>query len=227
LELDNPDFSLRPDMVVDVELLISHPQTITVPTDAVIDSGLRKTVFVDLRNGIFEPRSVETGWRSEDRIEITNGLFPGERIVVAGNFLVNSESRIRHAFSGKTVPHGGHTHGEHAHGEHHHGGHGPGEQPATELAWGIDIVCGMSVLMAKAESGGLTSIYQGKTYYFCTRQCKEQFDKGPARYVDKAGGGGHGRATHGMHEAHMSSGQGDTGEQLVSSHGEHGAHSHD
>ncbi|NTU48195.1 MAG: efflux RND transporter periplasmic adaptor subunit, partial [Syntrophobacteraceae bacterium] len=125
LELDNPDFSLRPDMVVDVELLISHPQTITVPTDAVIDSGLRKTVFVDLRNGIFEPRSVETGWRSEDRIEITNGLFPGERIVVAGNFLVNSESRIRHAVSGKTGPHEGHTHGEHAHGEHHHGGHGP------------------------------------------------------------------------------------------------------
>jgi len=47
LETDNPEFVLRPDMFVDVELPISLPPTVTVPADAVLDSGLKKTVFVD------------------------------------------------------------------------------------------------------------------------------------------------------------------------------------
>jgi len=54
-----------------------------VPADAVLDSGLRKTVFVDRGNGLFEPREVETGWRHGSRVEITKGLKPGERIVIS------------------------------------------------------------------------------------------------------------------------------------------------
>lgn len=206
LEMDNPDFSLRPDMVVEVELFITHPPAVTVPVDAVIDSGLKKTVFVDLKDGAFEPRLVETGWRSGDRIEITKGLTPGERIVTAGTFLINSESRIRLAASGKTGPHEDHTHGEHAHGVQPHGGHGQGEQRAGESISVIDVVCGMSVLTAQAEAEGLASVYQGKTYFFCSRQCKEQFEREPARFLEKTRGAGLGGPTHGMHEAHRTSG---------------------
>ena len=100
LEVDNPGFILRPDMFVDVQLPISLPPTITVSADAVLDSGVKKTVFVDRGEGIFEPRSVETGWRLGDRIEIVEGLKPGERIVVAGTFLLDSESRMRLAAAG-------------------------------------------------------------------------------------------------------------------------------
>jgi YHS domain-containing protein len=128
---------------------------------------------------------------------------------VAGTFLVNSESRIRLAVAGKIGSHEAHNPAEHAHGEQPHEGHGQGEQSAAEPASGIDIVCGMSVLTAQAKSAGLTSVYQGKTYIFCSRQCKEQFDKEPARYLDKAGGDGHSAHTHGMREAHGSSGHGD------------------
>ncbi len=95
LELENPGYLLRPDMYVDVEFDVSAPAGITVPADAVLDSGRRKTVFVDLGNGHFEPRLVETGWRLGDQVEIVKGLMPGEKIVVSGNFLLDSESRMR------------------------------------------------------------------------------------------------------------------------------------
>ena len=74
LELDNPGYVLRPDMFVDVEFPVTLPPALTVPADAILDSGLRKTVFVDRGNGFFEPREVETGWRLGNRVEITKGL---------------------------------------------------------------------------------------------------------------------------------------------------------
>jgi multidrug efflux pump subunit AcrA (membrane-fusion protein) len=97
LEADNPGSLLRPDMFVDVELLITLAPTIAVPADAVLDSGRKQTVFVDRGEGFFEPRQVETGWRFGGRVEIVNGLTPGERIVVSGTFLLDSESRMRPA----------------------------------------------------------------------------------------------------------------------------------
>ncbi len=97
LEMDNPDYLVRPDMFVDVELPIALPSAITVPVEAVLDSGLNKTVFVARGEGVFEPRPVETGWRFGGVVQIVNGLEPGERIVTSGNFLLDSESRMRQA----------------------------------------------------------------------------------------------------------------------------------
>ena len=96
LELDNPDHVLRPDMFVNVELAVSRPPAVTVPVDAVIESGLSRTVFVDRGNGFFEPREVDIGWRHRGRVEIAKGLEPGERIAISGNFLIDSESRLQH-----------------------------------------------------------------------------------------------------------------------------------
>ncbi len=100
LEMDNPGFTLRPGMFVDVEFPIKKPPTINVPVDAIMDSGLKQTVFVDRGNGYFEPRQVKIGWRLGDRAEIVEGLKPGERIVVSGNFLIDSESRMKLAAAG-------------------------------------------------------------------------------------------------------------------------------
>ena len=82
LETDNPGFTLRPDMFVDVELPVQMPPALTVPADAILDSGLKKTVFVDRGNGFFEPREVKTGWRLGNRVEILQGLSAGERIAL-------------------------------------------------------------------------------------------------------------------------------------------------
>jgi len=95
LEANNSGFALRPDMFVDVELPVSGPPGLTVPQDAVIDSGQKDRVFVERSAGVFEPRSVQIGWRSGDRVEIVHGLAEGERVVVEGTFLVDSESRLK------------------------------------------------------------------------------------------------------------------------------------
>ena len=97
LEASNPQLALKPGMFVDVELPADVPATLVVPADAIVDSGLRKTVFVERGHGSFEPRLVKTGARRGDDVEITEGLMPGERIVVSGTFFVDSESRMRAA----------------------------------------------------------------------------------------------------------------------------------
>lgn len=107
LEADNPGLLLKPDMYVDVEFRVDMPQRVTVPAEAVLDSGLKKTVFVDRGNGYLEPRQVEVGERIGDRIEIRRGLQAGERIVTSGNFLIDSESQLKSAAAGMA----GHQHG--------------------------------------------------------------------------------------------------------------------
>jgi len=107
IEVENQGYLLRPDMLVEVELPVKLPRGIVVPAAAVLDSGLKKTVFVERGVGAFSPRSVETGRRFDDRVEIVKGLEAGERIVVSGNFLISSESRLQEAlelYSPATAP---------------------------------------------------------------------------------------------------------------------------
>jgi Cu(I)/Ag(I) efflux system membrane fusion protein len=103
LEVDNPKFILRPEMVVDVDLPIRLAPAVSVPVDALIDSGAHARVYVEHGEGIFESREVETGWRFGDRVEIRRGVLPGERVVVEATFLVDSESRLKTPLS-RSVP---------------------------------------------------------------------------------------------------------------------------
>jgi hypothetical protein len=100
LNMNNPGLMLKPDMYADVEFHVNIPSALTVPADAVLNSGERKTVFIDRGNGFFEPRQVKTGEREGDRIQILSGLGGGERIVTSGNFLIDSESQMKAAASG-------------------------------------------------------------------------------------------------------------------------------
>jgi len=154
-ELDNPDHVLQPDMFVDVEFEAAVPPAVTVPAEAVLDSGLRKTVFVDHGNGYFEPRRVETGWRAGDRVQILKGLMAGERVVLSGNFLLDSESRMMSAAQGALG------------------------------AAAKDPVCGMDVDEKRAAAAGRKSEYKGTAFYFCADDCKKQFDAEPARFANK------------------------------------------
>jgi multidrug efflux pump subunit AcrA (membrane-fusion protein)/YHS domain-containing protein len=153
LEVDNPGYMLRPEMFVDVEFQISFPSAVTLPADAVLDSGLRKTVFVDLGDGLFEPREVETGWRFGNRVEITKGLKPGERIAMSGAFLIDSESRLELAAAGMVG------------------------------TLSKDPVCGGDVSINKATKAGRKSIYHGRAYYFTSDECRAEFDKDPKQYA--------------------------------------------
>jgi Cu(I)/Ag(I) efflux system membrane fusion protein len=94
LEVDNPAFLLRPEMLVDVVLPVSLPPSVTVPLSALVDSGAHTRVYVARGEGPFEPREVKTGWRFGERVEILQGVQPGERVVAAAAFLLDSESRL-------------------------------------------------------------------------------------------------------------------------------------
>ena len=100
IELENPDMLLKPEMFADVEFRMAAVSRLSAPVEAVLDSGKKKTVFVDRGDGYFEPRVVETGERMGDRVEIRSGLKAGERVVTSGNFLIDSESQLKAAASG-------------------------------------------------------------------------------------------------------------------------------
>ncbi len=155
LEAGNPDFTLKPDMFVDVELPLKLAEAVVVPAEAVLDAGLRQTVFVDRGNGYFEPRRVYLGSRVGDQVQVTQGLMPGERIVVSGNFLLDSESRMKLAAAG------------------------------VRGASTIDPVCGMKVTEATARAAGRFAEYEGKTFYFCNDGCKEEFQANPKDFANK------------------------------------------
>jgi RND family efflux transporter MFP subunit len=100
LEFPNPQLKLKPGMFVNVELHKSFGRQLTVPVDAVLDSGTRQVVFVDLGQGAFAAREVKVGERTQDYIAILGGLRAGERVVTRANFLIDSESNLRQSIEG-------------------------------------------------------------------------------------------------------------------------------
>jgi RND family efflux transporter MFP subunit len=100
LEFPNPGFDLKPDMFAEAQLNIPYGSQVFVPQGAVLDSGTEQIVFVALGDGYFEPRKVQLGPRLDDRIVVLSGLKPEEKIVTSGNFLIDSESRLKNAMGG-------------------------------------------------------------------------------------------------------------------------------
>ena len=161
LEADNPGYLLRPGMFADVELSVEFGPTIVVPIDAIVDSGSKKTVYVMRGEAVFEPREVETGWRIGDRVEILNGLMIGEKIVMSGTFLIDSESRMK----SRTAE----LYGD-----------------SSE-----DPVCGIAVDQSEARAAGRIIEYERQTYYFSSDDCKERFANEPTKYTSMTLGAWH------------------------------------
>jgi Cu(I)/Ag(I) efflux system membrane fusion protein len=110
LQLANPQGLLKPAMFAQVEMAVSGKgKVLTVPTSAVIDSGTRQIVLVQLAEGRFEPREVSLGSRSDNFVEVLNGIAEGEQVVVAANFLIDAESNLKAAISGIGHAHSNNT----------------------------------------------------------------------------------------------------------------------
>jgi Cu(I)/Ag(I) efflux system membrane fusion protein len=98
VELANPGLLLKPSMFAQVELPVSaRGPVLTVPVSAVIDSGTRQVVLVQLGAGRFEPRVVRLGERSDDYVAVREGVKEGELVVTAANFLIDAESNLKAA----------------------------------------------------------------------------------------------------------------------------------
>ena len=96
VKLPNPRIVLKPGMFATVRI---HTQaagdTLVVPSEAVIHSGERSVVFVSLGNGRFDPRDVQLGVSGEEKYQVLSGLKEGEQVVTSGEFLLDSESRLK------------------------------------------------------------------------------------------------------------------------------------
>jgi Cu(I)/Ag(I) efflux system membrane fusion protein len=104
VELANKNFALKPDMYADVVLSVSYGNRLVVPQEAVMDSGSEQLVYVSLKDGYFEPRKVQVGAKVDNKFIVLAGLNAGERVVTSGNFLVDSESKLKSAAGGMGMP---------------------------------------------------------------------------------------------------------------------------
>ncbi len=100
IQLPNPRFDLKPQMFADVQLRVDYGTKVLIPQEAVLDSGTEQQVFVVHPGGMFEPRKVTLGPVIDGNVAVLTGLKAGETIVVSGNFLIDSESRLKNAMSG-------------------------------------------------------------------------------------------------------------------------------
>jgi membrane fusion protein, copper/silver efflux system len=96
---DNRQNLLRSDMYVDAQISAPFGNVLAVPESAVMNTGERAIVFVT-DGELFEPREVRLGQKAEEYYEVLSGLKPGETVVVSGNFLIDSESRLKAALAG-------------------------------------------------------------------------------------------------------------------------------
>lgn len=101
LEFPNPDRALKPGMYATVQLEGAESvERVLVPRAAVIDTGERQVAFVSRGEGHFEPRAVRMGGETGGgEVEILEGLQPGELVVTSGQFLIDSEARMREALA--------------------------------------------------------------------------------------------------------------------------------
>lgn len=95
VELANPGSQLAPGMFVSVLLNSSARQALTVPSEALIRTGRRVVVMLAEAEGRFRPVEVETGAEADGLTEITRGLQAGQKVVLSGQFLLDSESSLR------------------------------------------------------------------------------------------------------------------------------------
>jgi Cu(I)/Ag(I) efflux system membrane fusion protein len=87
--------TLRPGEYGSVEFATPARKALTVPRDAVVDTGLHTYVFVVQGEGIFSPREVTLGDEQGDVLTILSGVSPGDRVVSGATFLIDSESRLQ------------------------------------------------------------------------------------------------------------------------------------
>lgn len=95
VELPNPGTVLKPGMYATLRWPAGHSvRVLTVPRSAIVSTGERNLLFIKRPDGMLEPRLVSIGSASDDRIEITQGVSPGDTVVASATFLLDAESNL-------------------------------------------------------------------------------------------------------------------------------------
>lgn len=107
VEMPNAGMKLKPDMFVNAIIKMPLGSAIVVPITAVMDSGKRQTVWVESQPGMFEPREVQVGQQTDDKIQILSGINAGDKVAVSGAYLIDSESQLKGGGGQDHSQHGG------------------------------------------------------------------------------------------------------------------------
>ncbi len=102
-EFENPAGKLKPGMYVQAEIHVPSRHVLSIPSTAVLFTGKRNIVWVEISNNVFEPRDVALGTSSGSSVEVLSGIRAGESIVTSGSFLIESESQLEQP-AGETSP---------------------------------------------------------------------------------------------------------------------------
>jgi len=94
-EIPNYGGRLKPQMYTNIEVKIDLGQRLSIPDEAVMDTGTRQVVYVDRGEGNFEPREVSLGIRAEGMREVVKGLKAGEKVASSATFLIDSEAQLK------------------------------------------------------------------------------------------------------------------------------------
>ena len=95
VEMPNPGQKLKPDMFVNAIIKVPLGSAIVVPVTAVMDTGKRQVVWVESSPGMFEPRDVQVGQKTDDKVQILSGLKPGDKVAASGGYLIDSEAQLK------------------------------------------------------------------------------------------------------------------------------------
>lgn len=99
-ELPNPGFALKPGMFADAMIRVDYGRPFLVPQEAVLNAGTTQQVYVVRDGGTYEPRTITIGASMDGETIVLSGLKEGEMVVSSGNFLIDSESRMKNASGG-------------------------------------------------------------------------------------------------------------------------------
>jgi len=95
LKVKNPELTWKPFSLTEVIFEIPLGEVLAVPESAVIDTGKRTIVFVEMEKGMYMPVNVKLGRKAEGYYEVIHGLKEGDKVVVKGTFLLDAEAQIR------------------------------------------------------------------------------------------------------------------------------------
>lgn len=181
LEFANDDGRLKPGMFANVALRKTlEAEATLVPREAVLRTGSREIAFVSLGDGRFEPRTIRTGIETTGaQLQVLEGLREGDSVVTSGQFLLDSESKMRTALA-KMVK------GDLA-------GEAPTqEETAAEAAAPVAMAdgypldtCVVTGLKLGSMGDPVVMQHEGRTVKFCCAGCPPKFRKEPAKYLAK------------------------------------------
>lgn len=95
VEIPNPGLRLKPDMFVNASIKVPLGSSIVVPVTAVMDTGKRQVLWVEMQPGMFEPRDVKVGARAGENVQILSGVKAGEKVASSGGYLIDSEAQLK------------------------------------------------------------------------------------------------------------------------------------